>query len=199
MLPSGPLLLPGSDRVPVDRETQPGAAEQGAWARPIPERIGEAVVALAVLGTALFFIWQAALLPFGGIALPGPAFFPFALGIALGLLALVILSLSLLGKMAGAGAVYLGHRDVLIAFAALVGVAATFEQADTYVTLGVFAAVLLVFVARAQLWRVALGATLGMLGVALVFRFALGVRLPAGEYWRQALDMVVARLPAGSF
>ena len=49
------------------------------------------IAAVALLASGLFFVWHAALLPFGRVGLPGPGFFPFALGIALGLLALAIL------------------------------------------------------------------------------------------------------------
>jgi hypothetical protein len=167
------------------------AAEQGAWARPVPARLGEAVMALVLFVSALFFVWHAVLLPFGRVGLPGPGFFPFALGIVLGLLALAIFCRVLLNA-SGGGAVFLGHRDVLIVLAALVGVAAAFEQADSYLTLGLFTAVLLLFIARTTLPSVVLGAVLGMVAVWAVFRLALGVRLPASEFWRQAVDLVAS-------
>ncbi len=173
-----------------------GEDEQGAWARPVSTRVGEVIVALALLATAAFFIWQSALLPFGRVGLPGPGFFPFALGIVLAGLALVVLVHALQDGFEDAKTVFLGHRDVLIGFAALFGVAAAFEQADSYLVLGVFAAVLLLFIARTTLWRVVLGAVLGMVGVWLVFRLALGVRLPAGDYWQDALDFIASRFTA---
>ena len=57
------------------------------------------------------------------------------------------------------------------------------------------AAFLLLFVARAALWRVALGAVLGMVAVWLFFGVALGVRLPTGEFWQEMQDFVSAALP----
>jgi hypothetical protein len=141
-------------------------------------------MALVLFVTAVFFVWHAALLPFGRVGLPGPGFFPFALGAVLGLLALAILARTLLG--AGEGEpVHFGHRDVLIVLAALLGVAIAFERADSYLLLGAFAGLLLLFVARARPWRAALGATLGMVAVWALFRLALGVRLPTGEFWQQ--------------
>jgi len=183
-----------SDRVVADQQTPSKAEEQGAWARPVSARLGEAAVALALLGTALFFVWQAAFLPFGRVGLPGPGFFPFVLGIALGLLALVILLHTLWGR-SEAGEIFVGHRDVLAAIASLVGVALAFERADTYLILGTFAAVLLLLVARAALWRVALGAGLGMVAVWAVFNQALGVRLPTGEFWEQIANLIAATPP----
>ena len=175
----------------------PNAAEQGAWGRPVSARAGEAATAVALLAAGLFFVWYAALLPFGRVGLPGPGFFPFALGVVLGLLALVILVRT--WRTASDGkAVYLGHRDVLTVLAALVGVAFAFERADTYLTLGVFAAALLLLVARAALWRVVLGASLGMVAVWAVFRFGLGVRLPTGEFWDSIRDLVAAKFNGAS-
>jgi hypothetical protein len=147
-------------------------------------RVGETLVALVLLGASLFFIWQAAFLPFGRVGLPGPGFFPFILGIALGLLALAIL-FHAWRTVDGGDIVYLGHRDVFIALVALAGIAFAFERVDTYVALGTFAAVLLLFVARAALWRVVAGAVLGMVAVWLFFQVALGLRLPTGEFWPQ--------------
>lgn len=154
-------------------------------------------MALALLAAALFFVWQSASLPFGRVALPGPGFFPFALGIVLGLFALAILYQAL--RSAEGEAVFVGHRDVLIALAALAGVAFAFERIDAYVVLGAFAAALLLFVARAAPRRVVLGTILGMVGVWAVFRLALGVRLPASEFWQQAVKFVAAKLPSGLF
>jgi Tripartite tricarboxylate transporter TctB family len=146
-------------------------------------------MAIALLACGLFFMWQAALVPFGRVGLPGPGFFPFALGSVLVLLALAILYV--VWRAPGeATSVFLGHRDVLIALAALVGVALAFERADTYLVLGTFAAALLLLVARSTLWRVVLGATIGMIGVWLFFVLALGLRLPTGEFWQQLLDLI---------
>jgi hypothetical protein len=179
----------------ADHDTLSNAEEQGAWGRPVSARLGEIAVAVALLAAALFFVWQSLMLPFGRVALPGPGFFPFALGIVLGLFALAILYRTLRGAN-GIGAVFIGHRDVLTVLAALVGVAYAFERTDTYLALGVFAALVLLLVARAPLWRVALGATLGMVAVWAVFKLALGVRLPAGEFWQQLTDLIAAKLPS---
>jgi putative tricarboxylic transport membrane protein len=178
----------------ADRQAPPAADGQGAWARPVSARVGEMLVALGLLATAAFFVWQAARLPFGRVGLPGPGFFPFALGIALGLLALVILYRGF--RLAHtAEPVFLGHRDVVIAIVALCVVAFAFERIDSYVVLGAFTAVLLVFVGRAALWRAALGVILGMVAVWALFNQALGVRLPASEFWGQIAELVAGWLP----
>jgi hypothetical protein len=93
-------------------------------------------------------------------------------------------------------AVFLGHRDVLLTLAAMAGTAYVFERVGAYGTLGALAAFLLYFVARSALWRVLLGASLGMVAVWLFFGIALGVRLPSGELWPQLLEPSV-ELPSG--
>ncbi len=165
----------------ADKDTSSTAEEQGAWARPVSRRLGEIVMSVALLATAIFFVWQSALLPMGGVRLPGPGFFPLTLGVALGLLALAILFLSIRDEEGET--VYLGHRNVLIVLAALSGVAFAFERADSYLVLGSFMAVVLLLVARASLWKVLLAAVIGMIAVWAMFRLALGVRLPTGDFW----------------
>ena len=125
---------------------------------------------------------------FGRVGLPGPGFFPFALGIALGLLALAILFHRLAGARAMARPSSSATATCWSRSPALAGVAFAFERADAYVALGAFAAVLLLLVARAALWRVVLGAVLGMVAVWLFFGVALGVRLPTGEFWQELAD-----------
>ena len=156
------------------------AEEQGAWGRPLPNRYGEIFMAVALLATALFFVVLSALLPFGSVSLPGSGFFPFALGVALGLLALAVLYGSV--REDTGEIVFLGHRDVLVALAALAVLALTFEI-DAYVALGVFTTVLLLLVARTTAWRSVLAGVVTMAAVWLIFKIALGVRLPAAEFW----------------
>lgn len=156
------------------------------------------MVAAALLAVAVFFISQAALLDFGRVGLPGPGFFPFALGVALGLVSLTILFL-IVRSHAEDEVVFVGHRDVLVALAALVGVAFAFEQADTYLVLGVFVGSLLLLVARTGVWRALLGASLGMVLVWAVFALALGVRLPTGRFWGELATRLPAFPPTGLF
>jgi hypothetical protein len=166
---------------------------QGAWAFPVSARLAGLVAALAFLATGVFFAWFSILLPFGRVGLPGAGFFPFVLGVVLALLALAILFQ--VWRAPGGEPIFLGHRDVLIAIAGMAGIAFAFEQVDSYLALGLFSAFLLTFVARARLWRVVLGAVLGMVAVYLFFGVALGLRLPVGDYWQDLLDFFTAALP----
>lgn len=166
----------------AELEAQSNAQEeQSAWGRPLSARIGEIMMAAALLAAGVFFVWQSVYLPFGRIGLPGPGFFPFALGIVLALFALAILVRSA-NDRTDSDAVYLGHRDVLVVFVALAGVALTFEPLGAYVSLGAFTALVLIAVARSALWHAALGASLGMAAVWVVFKVLLGVQLPVGPF-----------------
>ena len=167
---------------------------QGAWARPVSPRLGGLIAGLVLLATGAFFAGFATLLPFGRVGLPGPGFFPIVLGIALGALALGIL-FHVWRAPDVSEPIYIGHRDVLLTILALTGVAFAFEKIDSYVALGAFAAFVLLLVARAAPWRVALGVVLGMTAVWLFFGVALGLRLPTGEYWRELHELVTTALP----
>ena len=138
-------------------------------------------MASALLGTGVFFVWQSALLPFGNVRLPGPGFFPFVLGIVLGLIALAIAIQAARGERAAA-VISLGHRDTLVVLAALVGAGLFFERLGTYATLGLLTSALLLLVARTSPWRAALGASLGMVAIWAFFKVLLGVQLPAGPF-----------------
>jgi putative tricarboxylic transport membrane protein len=155
--------------------------ERGAWARPVSTRWGELVTAAALFACALFFVWQSAAMPFGRVGLPGPGFFPFALGIALGVVALAI-GVQIWREQPAGEQIELGHRDVVIVFAALIGAAFAFERLGAYATLGLFTMVVLVLVARLPLLRAALAAALGMVAVWIAFHVVLKVQLPVGPF-----------------
>lgn len=176
----------------ADQGLSPRDDRQGAWARPVPARLGEAGVGLALLASGVFFAWQSLGIDFGRVGLPGPGFFPFALGVVLSVLALALLY-RVWRDASDAAVVFLGHRDVVIAMAAMAGLALVFERIDSYLALGAFTAVLLLFVARAAPWRVLLGTTLGMVAVWLFFGLALGVRLPTGDFWDFAAWLASSR------
>ncbi len=76
----------------------------------------------------------------------------------------------------------LGHRDVLIVFAALLAVPLLFERLGAYATLGLFGAVLLVLIARVSLLVAGLSAIIAMAACWYFFQVALGLQLPTGPF-----------------
>ena len=163
----------------TDQQAADAVAERDAWARPVSTRWGELTTAAALFLSGVFFIWQSALMPFGTVGLPGPGFFPFVLGIALCLVALAI-SVQIWREHPAGEHIDLGHRDLVIVCAALLGLALGFERLGAYLALGLFTAVCLVLVARMSLLRAVISAALGMVAVWIVFNLVLGVVLPRG-------------------
>jgi hypothetical protein len=165
--------------VDTDQQAADAVAERDAWARPVSTRWGELTAAAALFLSGVFFIWQSALMPFGTVGLPGPGFFPFVLGIALCLVALAI-GVQIWREHPAGEHIDLGHRDLAIVFAALLGLALGFERLGAYLALGLFTSVCLVLVARMSLLRAVISAALGMVAVWIVFNLVLGVVLPRG-------------------
>jgi putative tricarboxylic transport membrane protein len=168
-------------RVEPDQQTVDAVAERDAWARPVSTRWGELAAVAVLLLSGIFFVWQSALMPFGKVGLPGPGFFPFVLGIALCLVALAI-GVQIWREHPVGEHIDLGHRDLVVVFAALLGLALGFERLGAYAALGLFTAVCLVLVARMSLLRAAMSAALGMVAVWVVFSLVLGVVLPHGPF-----------------
>jgi hypothetical protein len=136
------------------------------------------LVAGMVAAVGAVFVWQAALLDLGDIALPGPGFFPLALGAALTIFAAVI------GiecwRTCGAETVELGHRDVAIVIAALLVVPLVFELLGANITLGLLGTALLVLIGRVALPLAIAAACLGMAACWYFFQVLLGLQLPTG-------------------
>ena len=61
--------------------------------------------------------------------------------------------------------------------------ALAFERADAYLVLATFMAVVLLVVARASPWKVLLAALATIVLIWAIFTLALGVRLPAADFW----------------
>jgi hypothetical protein len=144
-------------------------------------RRGGIVIAAVLVATGLIFIWQSSLLDLGNVGLPGPGFFPLLLAVLLVLLSIVI-GVGCWRASADADPAELGHPHVLIAFAALLMVPLLFEPLGAYLTLGLFTAALLVFVARLSPLLTGVWTILGLAGCWLVFEVLLGLRFPTGPF-----------------
>jgi Tripartite tricarboxylate transporter TctB family len=165
----------------VDDPSRRGNGAGQDLVRAISARRGGMGVAAVLAVIGLIFIWQASLIDFGDFALPGPGFFPLALGVLVFVLAAVI-GVRDWFDVASRETVELGHRDVLIAFAAMVAVPPLFEPLGAYATLGLFGAALLVLIARCSLLIAGLSAAIGMAACWYFFQVALGLQLPIGPF-----------------
>jgi hypothetical protein len=149
--------------------------------RTVSARRGGIVVAAVLAGVGAVFAWQASLLDFGGFDLPGPGFFPLVLGVLVFAFA-VLIAIEVWRDGGESGTVELGHRDVLIALAALLAVAALFEPLGAYLSLGLFGAVLLVVLARVSVPLAIAAAAVAMVACWYFFQVLLGLQLPRGPF-----------------
>lgn len=154
---------------------------RGMLLREICVRRGGLWMAGVLGAVGVLFVWQASLLDLGGLALPGPGFFPFVLGAVLAALAAVIGS-EIWRAAATSETVELGHRDVLVVLAAMLAVPPLFESLGAYVTLGLFGAALLVVIARVSLLLAGAAAVIAMTGCWYFFQVLLGLQLPIGPF-----------------
>lgn len=162
-----------------DGPLQPSDAGQILF-RAISARRGAICVAGTLATIGLLFAWQATLIDFGDFALPGPGFMPLVLGVLVFALAFVIGARD--WRRVSRDTVELGHRDVLIVFAAMLAVPLLFERLGAYATLGSFGAVLLVLIARRSLVVAGLSAVIAMAACWYFFQIALGLQLPLGPF-----------------
>jgi hypothetical protein len=156
--------------------------------RKVSRRDGSLWIAAVLAVTGAVFTWQALLVDFGTIGLPGPGFVPLILAV------LTVVFAGLIGfrewqQPDSGDTVELGHRDVLIVFAAMLAIPPLFEPLGADVTLGLFGAVLLVFVARTPPVIAAIAAAAGMAVSWYFFQVALGLQLPAGWVWERIWDL----------
>jgi hypothetical protein len=146
-----------------------GARQGGLWAA-------------GVLGaTGLLFVWQASMLDLGHVGLPGPGFFPLALGVLLTAFSFVV-SVGCWRASAASELVELGHPPVMIAFVALLMVPLLFELLGAYLTLGLLSMSLLVFIARLSPLVSGVWTAVGLAACWYLFQELLGLRLPLGPF-----------------
>ncbi len=144
----------------------------------VKTRQGEALVGGGLLLLAAYVAWEGARMPAGSLALPGPGFFPVALGVLLGGAAVGLLLRARPRAGAGGEAVGLGHRHIATALLALTGVALLLERLGFFLTMSLF--LLALFRATSTLgWvRAAAAAALVTAAAHVLFHTVLGVPLP---------------------
>lgn len=162
-------------------DVEPRPSRPAFLPRSIRVRRGGLVLAGALAAVGLLFVWQAAGLDLGGIGLPGAGFFPLLTGGALAAFAIAI-GIQLLRERDDGRVIAFGHRDVLIVFAAMLGVPLLFEPLGAYGTLGLFGAVLLVLIARTSFVRAGIAAAVAMVMCWGFFQQLLGLQLPTGPW-----------------
>jgi hypothetical protein len=135
------------------------------------------LVAGMLAAVGVFFAWQGLLLDLGGIASPGPGFLPLLLGSSMAAGAILVGIECWLS--AASEVIDLGHRDVLVAIAALLTVPLVFERLGGYFSLALLGIVILVFIGRIRPLLATAGTMVGMAACWCFFELMLGVQLPS--------------------
>jgi len=169
------------DAAQEDAAQESAARERRAFPWLIGARRAGFIAAGALALTGLVFAWQAARLDLGQLGLPGPGFFPLALGLLLVLFSGAIALESWLAR-AKDEPLEFGHPQVLITLAALLAVPMLFEPLGALIALGLLSVALLVFIARVSPVLAVLWSALGMAACWYLFQELLGVRLPMGPF-----------------
>ena len=159
--------------------TDGSATARRSWPFDCCSRRGGLAFAALLAVAGAFFTLASLDLPFGDFALPGPGFFPFALGLLLFALSVAIFVMTF-QEPREAPKVELGHSPVLIAFVAMCLTAALFERLGAMLTLWGFAAAMLILIGRVRIIPAVLSSGVGMLVTWYIFKTLLGVQLPAG-------------------
>jgi putative tricarboxylic transport membrane protein len=144
-------------------------------------RRGELFAAGALVAIGVFFIGYSLKLRLGDLSLPGPGFFPLALALALVGLAGWI-GFDQWRQRASGETIALGHRDVIVALAAMMAVPPLFEPLGAYLTLGLFVVAMVMAIGGVSIVRAVLAAAVGMVACWFVFQVLLGVQLPSGPF-----------------
>ena len=145
------------------------------------ELIGATLLLLLSLG-AFVVAWG---MPDGSLSAPGPGVFPLGLSGALG-----IVSLGLMIRAIGLSQVRdsdetlvtIGHQQIWITIAALIGFALIFEWAGYLLSATLFLSILLTSFSTLSRTKVFFAAALGAILSWLFFAKLLGVNLPRGFF-----------------
>lgn len=122
-------------------------------------------------------------MPFGRPELPGPGVMPFAVGCLLALFGVALAVLALVRRTEGdAKALELGHRDTLVALAALVLISILFEPLGAPIAAALLLGGLFRVVGRVSIWLAVAGGVFGAVFVWFFFVKVLSVTLPLGPF-----------------
>jgi hypothetical protein len=139
-------------------------------------RRGEAAIAAALLGLGVYVVWSASAMPAGSLAQPGPAVFPFGIGVLLAVAGGAILAG--LGLKGPAGEAAPLGRDAAVAIVVLAAAAVAFERTGALATFAVMLLVLHFTLARGPWWKSMLFGLAGAAAAWALFARVLGVGLP---------------------
>jgi hypothetical protein len=160
----------------------------------VTRRRGELASGFGLLALGVYGIVEASAMPMGSLALPGPGVFSLVLSILLCIATLGVLAEPLLHARDSEARIRLFHGPVLLAFAALCGVALLLERAGFLLTMTLFLLVLYKAFSTLGWLRAAAAAVVSALVVHAFFVHVIGGGLVASMLIGNAM-LVVLNLP----
>ena len=146
---------------------------------PRRERAG-VVVAGVFLLLAAFICFEALLVPVGTVRMPGAGFFPLLLGVTLGVLAVTLFGLSLLGANQEPMRVWPDQPEVLHLVGILVVAIALFERVGFVITMALFLGASMRVLGTRRWGMLVTLSLVGSIGAYVVFSRILLIALPSG-------------------
>ena len=143
-------------------------------------RLKSCVVATVFLLTGVWICVEALQVPFGSLRMPGAGFFPMVLGVALGVLAVMLFVMGWAGREVDTERVWPDTPAVLYVTGILVLSAWLFERAGFLIAMGVFLAVSIKVLGRGRWLTVLATAVIGSVTSYWVFVRLLQISLPGG-------------------
>lgn len=135
-------------------------------------------VSIALLLLGGFAAWEAAGMPQGTPALPGPGMVPMALGILLAVCAAGLIVWTIRARSTEDTAITLGHRHITLTVAAIIACGLLFERAGFLITSTLLLFVLLWALSPLGWWRSLLAAVVASGVTQYLFQNLLNVALP---------------------
>ncbi|MSP88276.1 MAG: tripartite tricarboxylate transporter TctB family protein [Alphaproteobacteria bacterium] len=142
-----------------------------------PRRL-ELTIAAIIFALGALMAGSAWHMPMGTTSLPGPGFLPLAIGILLTATSLTVAARCAMAAGPAEEPTLLGHRFIVVTFAALLGVAWLFERVGFPISIFLFMFVLLVALSPLNWWRAALSAAAAVAVSYVFFGVVLGLNLP---------------------
>jgi putative tricarboxylic transport membrane protein len=142
--------------------------------------VSASAVPVVFLLLSAWICFEALQVPFGGIRMPGAGFFPLLLGLALGLLAIILLTTSLLNPADRPTRVWPERPEVLYLMGSLLVAVVLFERAGFLLAMALFLTVSLRVLGKVR-WVTAVPVAVAGSAVAY-FAFSRGllIALPSG-------------------
>jgi putative tricarboxylic transport membrane protein len=143
-------------------------------------RLKNSVVAAVFVLTGVWICIEALQVPVGSLRMPGAGFFPLVLGVALGVLAVMLFALGWTSREVDAARIWPDTPDVLYVTGILILSAWLFERAGFLISMAVFLAVSIKVLGRGRWLTVLATAVIGSVTSYWVFVRLLQISLPSG-------------------